>query len=168
MSDCLLTISAPFFAIQNLHILRNIHFISSRLGKDSFSQYVFVHLTSIDILSKYLVQAEAFLREIRPTDFGRISDHPYERCQDLYFFNTAEHFTLVLSPKTSEELLLGAAFPYLGTRSDSRLLELFEAAHSVVLAIFCASQNHELVVKNLPPYLDTLFEVSGICPFNQC
>ena len=121
---------------------------------------MFVHLTAIDILSKYPVQAEAFLRDIRPTELGRIPEHPAERSQDLFFLDTSEHFTLTLPPQICETLLLDAALPYLGTGSDSRLLELFETAHSVVLAIFSAPQNYSIVVKHLPMYLNSLFGVS--------
>ena len=58
--------------------------------------------------------------------------------------------------------LLGTALLYLGTGSDSKLLELFEAAHSVVLAIFSAPQNHSLLAKHLPMYLDSVFTVSHV------
>ncbi|MGI4812166.1 MAG: hypothetical protein ACRYGG_02310, partial [Janthinobacterium lividum] len=127
-----------------------MYFISCRLGQNSFSQHIFVYLTSIDILSKYPIQAEAFLREIRPSEFGHIPENPHARCLDLFFLNTAEHFTLVLPPAVNESLLIGAASPYIGTGSDARLMEIFEAAHSVMLAVFSTPQNHVIANNHLP------------------
>lgn len=150
---------APFMAVQTLHILRDLHFISSRMGANSFAQYSFVCLTAIDILSQYPVQTEAFLREIRPTSEGTIPQHPLDRCLDLYFLNTAEHFAIILSPQSSEELLVKAATPYLSLAGDSRLFEIFEAAHSTMLAVLLAPQNADLLARHIHPYISTLFGV---------
>ena len=155
----LLTKLDPFLAVQTLHILRNLHFISSRLGASGFSQYTFVYLTAIDVLTTYTVEAESFLHEIRPAAIGNISQHPLERCYDLYFLNTAEHFPLVMSMQVNEELLVKAAAPYLGLGGDQRLIEAFEAAHSVMLAVFAAPQNTDLTIRHIRPYFDVLFEV---------
>jgi hypothetical protein len=152
----------PFIAVQSLHTLRNVFFIASRIGHRSFSQFNFVYTASIDMLARYPRQVEAFLQDIRPKEFGKISEHPYERCRDLYFLNTSENFTLDLPEDINEELLLGAALPYLGTGGDSRLNEIFEAAHSVYLAVFSAPQNYNITAKHLPFYIQTLFEVSSI------
>ena len=156
---------APSIATQSLHTLRNLYFVSSRLGHNSFSQFNFVFNASLDILSKYVIEAQSFLREIKPKEFGRIPDHPHERCCDLFFLNAAEHLTLDLPPQSCEELLLGAASPYLGMGGDARLNEIFEAAHSVVLAVFSAPQNYELTTSRLPSYLDTLFQVRTFVMF---
>jgi hypothetical protein len=147
-------------ASQALQILRDLHFISSRSGANAFSQYAFVYYAAIDILSQYPVQAEAFLQDIRPAEIGAIPQHPLDRCHDLYFLNTAEHFPLMLTPQGNEQLLIRAAMPYLGVGGDQRLLETFEAAHSVMLAVFLAPQNVELVISHVRPYIDALFQVS--------
>ncbi|KAI4135132.1 MAG: hypothetical protein LQ347_000920 [Umbilicaria vellea] len=150
---------APFMAIQTLHILRNLYFVSSRLGQNASSQYIFVYFTAIDILHNYPLPAEAFLREIRPAELGRIPAHPLDRCHDLYFLNVAEHFTLVLSPQTNEDLLIAATMPYLSAGNDPRLLEIFEAAHSVMLAVLATPQNTDLSAKHIPFYIEALFKV---------
>lgn len=98
--------------------------------------------------------------EVRPVEGGRIPQHPLDRCLDLFFLNTAEHFALVLSPEANENLLLEAAMPYLGVGDDRRLIEIFEAAHSVVLAVFSAPQNSDIVSKCIHHYIHSLFEVS--------
>jgi len=158
----MLTKSAPLIAIQTLHSLRNLYFISSRLGQIPFSQHTFVYLTCIDILSPFPAQAEAFLQEIRPTDTARIPEHPQQRCLDLYFLNTAEHLAFFLPSTTSENLLVQAATPYLATGNDPRLLEIFEAAHSVMLAVFACPQNQSIVVHHLLNYIENLFAVGLI------
>ncbi|KAJ5802339.1 Pentaxin [Penicillium pulvis] len=151
--------SAPYLSMQSLHILRNLYFISSRTGQNGSSQQSFVFLAAIDILSQYPDLAENFLRSIKPADLGQIPDHPVERCLDLFFLNTAEHFPMVLSPQANEDLLLSAAFPYLAAGANSLLLEIFEAAHSVVLVVFAIAHNSELAAKHLPFYIDNLFAV---------
>ena len=145
--------------IQTLRALRNLYFISSRGGQSRFSQYQFVTLTAVDILTQYPVEAEAFLRDTQGTSQGRISQHPHDRCQDLFFLNTAEHFASTLSSQANEGLLIRAAKPYLGLEGDLRLLEIFEAAHSVMLAVFSAPQNAELVLIHIHPYVEALFKV---------
>ncbi|KAF2423093.1 hypothetical protein EJ08DRAFT_596398 [Tothia fuscella] len=150
---------APGMVCQALHSLRNLYFVSSRLGTDSFSQYTFVYLSAIDILGNYPTQAEAFLHDIRPSLPGQIPTSPLERCLDLYFLNTAEHFTLILSSQTSEDLLVSAAIPYLAAGGNNNLLPVFEAAHSVMLAVFSAPQSVALAGKHLPFYVDALFRV---------
>ncbi|KAK5001049.1 hypothetical protein LTR66_000181 [Elasticomyces elasticus] len=151
--------TAPTMATQSLSILRNLHFISSRLGSTSLSQYTFVSLTAIDILSTYPAVAEAFLYSIKPNVLGQIPPHPLDRQLDLYFLDTAEHFALTLSPPVNEELLIAAAMPYLAAGGSNRLLPIFEAAHSMVLAVLAAPQSADLAAKHLPFYADALFQV---------
>lgn len=150
---------APFIAMQSLHILRNLYFITSRVGQNASSQYTFVNLVAIDILTQYPDLAENFLRTIKPAELGQIPEHPLERCLDLFFLNTAEHFTLTLPPQSNEELIISAALPYLAAGGNNALLEIFEAAHSVVLAVFAAPQNADVAAKHLPFYVDNLFAV---------
>ncbi|KUL89928.1 hypothetical protein ZTR_02859 [Talaromyces verruculosus] len=150
---------APFIAVQSLHILRNLYFITSRTGQTSSSQYSFVNLVAIDILAQYPELAENFLRTIKPIELGQIPPHPLERCLDLFFLNTSEHFALILPPLANEELIIAAATPYLAAGGNNHLLEIFEAAHSVVLAVFSAPQNADITAKHLPFYVDNLFAV---------
>ncbi|KAF9893424.1 hypothetical protein FE257_010736 [Aspergillus nanangensis] len=151
--------SAPFLSMQALHILRNLYFISSRIGPNSSSQHMFVTLTAVDILSQYPDLAENFLRSIKPNELGQVPAHPLERSLDLYFMNTAELCTSVITTKCSEELVISAALPYLPAGGNNHLLEIFEAAHSVVLAVFAIPENAAIAAKNLPFYIDNLFAV---------
>jgi hypothetical protein len=148
---------APATATQTLIILKNIHFISSRLGPNAFSAYTFVNLASIDILSRYRIETRTFLRIIYPSQAGQIPTNPFQRNLDLFYLNTSEHFTLTLSPEDSESLIVIPASPYLNPTANANLLEIFEAAHSAMLAILAAPQNADLTAKVLPFYVESLF-----------
>ncbi|EDU42459.1 conserved hypothetical protein [Pyrenophora tritici-repentis Pt-1C-BFP] len=150
---------APILASQALQILRHLYFITSRLGPASFSQHTFVYLTAIDILSAYPNHSDKFIKAIAPQQLGQIPRHPFDRILDLYFLNTAEHFTLVLSTATNEDLLVASAVPYLAAGENRHMLPVFEAAHSVMLAVLSAPQSAEITAKHLPFYIDALFSV---------
>ncbi|KAL4778312.1 hypothetical protein BJX76DRAFT_362856 [Aspergillus varians] len=151
--------SAPFISMQALHILRNLFFVSSRVGSNSSSQHMFVTLAAVDILAQYPDLTENFLNSIKPSELGQIPAHPLDRCLDLFFLNTSELFTTVVSPKFSEDLFIQAAVPYLPAGGNNHLLEIFEAAHSLALAVFAIPNNATLAAKYLPFYVDNLFAV---------
>jgi hypothetical protein len=150
---------APVLTTQALHTLRHLYFVTSREGPASFSQHTFVYLTAIDILSAYPLHADKFLKSIAPSHLGQIPRHPLDRILDLYFLNTAEHFSLVLSTTTNEDLLVGSAVPYLAAGGNHDMLPIFEAAHSVMLAVLSAPQSADITAKHLPFYIDALFKV---------
>jgi len=150
---------APMLASQALHTLRHLYFITSRLGPASFSQHTFVYLAAIDILAAYPNHTDKFLKSIAPQQLGQIPRHPLDRILDLYFLNTAEHFTLILSPATNEDLLVASAVPYLAAGENRHILPVFEAAHSVMLAVLSAPQSADITAKHLPFYIDALFSV---------
>lgn len=153
------TTGAPFISMQALHVLRNLYFISCRVGQNSSTQHTFVTLAAVDILSHYPDLAENFLKSIKPSESGQIPAHPLERCLDLFFLNTSELFAIVVSPKLAEDLLIQAAMPYLPAGGNNHLLEIFEAAHSLVLAVFAIPNNAAVAAKHLPFYIDNLFAV---------
>ncbi|KAL8841444.1 MAG: hypothetical protein Q9170_000907, partial [Blastenia crenularia] len=157
-SDFKVKHDAPSSAILVLKTLRHISFITSRLRTDMLSHYSFVYLTAIDILSRCPKDAEQFLTEIQPFKSGQIPQHPLDRSMDLYFLNTAEHFAPVLDSKMAAELLILAASPYLNIDGDSRLIGLFEAAHSVMLAVLATPHNGELALSRVEPYFKFLFQ----------
>ncbi|GAB7354492.1 hypothetical protein MBLNU459_g4962t1 [Dothideomycetes sp. NU459] len=151
--------NAPHIAQEALHSLRNLSFVLARIGSVAFSQYTFTYLAAIDILANYPVETESFLQTVAPSEIGGIPRHPLDRCLDLFFLNAAEHFTLVVSPKLNEDLLIPAAGPYLVAGGNTNLLPIFEAAHSVMLAVFSAPQNVDITAHHLPFYVDALFKV---------
>lgn len=149
--------NASKLAAQCLHILRAMYFVSHRFGQTSSAQYVFVNFTAIDIMNRYPQDAELFLASIRPSQPPRISTHPLDRTLDLFLLNLAEHFTLSVSSETNAQLL-DAALPYIQTQGDRRLGELYEAAHSLVLAVFAAPQSSHITSQHLPFYVETLLQ----------
>ncbi|RDL38151.1 uncharacterized protein BP5553_05584 [Venustampulla echinocandica] len=149
---------APAVASKSLLALRSIHFISSRMGSNTFSAYTFVNLTSIDILSRFPLQSRDLLKTIYPPEAGQIPMQPLQRNHDLFYLNTAEHFTLILSPSDAESLIVVPTSPYLNPTANVHLLEIFEAAHSSMLAVLAAPQNGALATKILPFYVESLFK----------
>lgn len=149
-------VNAPLLAMQCLHVLHNIHFISTKEGSTGSPQYKFVNFTAIDVLTQFPQAAEKFLRAIGPANLGEIPQHPLDRNLDQFFMDTSEHFTLYISPAANQNLLLAAATPYLAARGQTQLKDLYEAAHSVALAVFAAPQNATVAISRLPFYLDSL------------
>lgn len=58
----------------------------------------------------------------------------------------------------SKELLIPAVTSYLRAGADQNLIPVFEAAHSVTLALFSAPQNTDVTIENIPLYVDLLFK----------
>ena len=150
--------SAPHVAIQTLHILRHLEFVGARLGQTSTAQYTFVNFAAIDILNQYPDHMRNFLQAIRPANVGHIPQHPLDRTNDLFFLNTAEHFTMTASPGMNENLILAAAIPYMSPQSQKVSNDLYEAAHSVALAIFAVPACADLAARQLPAYTETVMQ----------
>jgi hypothetical protein len=150
-------------ASKSLLVLQRIHFISSRLGSNALSAYTFVNLTSIDILSQSALESKLFLESIYPAQAGQIPPSPLQRNLDLFYLNTSEHFTLVLSSQDNETLVVKPALPYIDPSANAHLREIFEAAHSSMLSVLAVPRNADLAAKIMPIYVESLF---GSFPIN--
>lgn len=153
---------APALAASSLHVLRDLSFITSRLGTNAFSALTFVSLTSLDILTTSPSLAAQFLKSIAPTYPGTIPQNALDQCLDLYFLNTAEHFPLLLRPQLTSSLILSSAEPYLSPPKDTSsltptLTELFEAAHSATLSALAAPSMSAEAAIRIPSYASALF-----------
>ncbi|KAL1843399.1 hypothetical protein VTJ49DRAFT_1749 [Mycothermus thermophilus] len=154
--------TAPVVAVKTLHAFRNLYFISSRNGSDAFQAYAFTYLTSLDTLSRYGPASAAFLREIRnPAAAPSIPPHPLHRTLDLFYLNTAEHLPLHLSPADCDLLIVQPAAAYLtppspGEPLSPQMVQLFEAAHSAVLACLSCPHNAGLAAALVPFYAESL------------
>ena len=100
-----------------------------------------------------------FLGSIKPLSSGVVPSHPLDRYNDLCFLNIAEHLTAVVPTSVRTSLLLPAALPYLGIARDSGLIDILEAAHSVVLSTFATSDDVNILETHIGSYVDTLFQV---------
>lgn len=148
---------APVVAAKTLHIFRNLAFVSSR-GNDSFQVFTFSYLTSIDVLARSSEASITFLRDTSPPTTGSISTSALHRTLDLFYLNTAEHLPLNIPPEACEELIIQPATAYLSHSAThtTRMVELFEAAHSAVLSVLSCPQNGPIAVKMAPFYAETL------------
>jgi len=168
---------APLVAHKTLLALRNLYFISSRNSAYAFQVYSFTYLTSLDTLSRYPDAAASFLSSIKPTATappananignanGSLPAHPLHRILDLYYLNVAEHLPLNLPTPSCDSLIIQPALIYLTPSSITspfpnplppRVIELFEAAHSAVLAVLSCPHNAPLTANIIPFYISTL------------
>lgn len=152
--------TASLLAFKALDILRNLHFVSSRQGADSFQVYVFTYVTSIDILSRYPETCVSFLRHALPPPQQPNSPlpTPLDQAHALFYLNTAEHLPLSLPTPEAEALIIAPATAQLSSPSQqySLSLPLFEAGHSAILSTLSCPQHSSLTVGLLPFYIDTL------------
>ncbi|KAL2123883.1 hypothetical protein VTJ04DRAFT_248 [Mycothermus thermophilus] len=153
--------TAPAVAVKTLHALRNLYFISSRNGSDAFQAYAFTYLTSLDTLSRYGPASAAFLRETRNPAGPSVPPHPLHRTLDLFYLNTAEHLPLHLSTPDADALIIQPATAYLtpphpGEPLSPQMVQLFEAAHSAVLATLSCPHNASLAASLVPFYAESL------------
>lgn len=151
--------AAPGIAAKSLHILRNLFFVSSRNGNNAFQVYTFAYLTTIDILSRSVVASEGFLRDTRPSEVAAPTTH-LQRTLDLFYLNVAEHLPLNLSTEAAEFLVIKPASVYLSHDGPMTpaMVELFESAHSAILAVLSYPQHSSLTINMAPFYIVRLFE----------
>ncbi|KAJ3562322.1 hypothetical protein NPX13_g8607 [Xylaria arbuscula] len=148
----------PTLATKTLHVLRNLSFISSRQGGNTFQAYAFTYLTSLDILTRYPNACTLFLQETLPPAMTNVPS-PVHQALALFYLNTAEHLPLSLSTPSVESLVIGPATASLSPTSwlispantppSSLTLELFEH-----LAGRLSSAHFPAAVSSRLPYRD--------------
>ncbi|KAI1502676.1 hypothetical protein F5X99DRAFT_149057 [Biscogniauxia marginata] len=159
---------APSVALKSLRILRNLSFISTRQGAGTFQVYTFTYLTSLDIITRYPDACIAFLQEINvPLPQTNSIPSPVHQALTLFYLNTAEHLPLSLPTPACEDLIVTPATALISPNSwltlpgntnppSALTLELFETAHSCVLAVLSCPQHGRLTVSLIPFYVDAL------------
>lgn len=139
----------PALAQKVLLTLRDIYFIA--LLVPGLPAQSFVHLTSLDLLFASPIHVSQFFSAICPPNRNRdvIPRSPAARTADLYFLNSVEKLTLLLSP---QQILatLDIANPYIShaageipappTCTTANLNDLIESAYSALLACLAAPQ----------------------------
>ncbi|KAI8634717.1 peroxin 8 [Xylariaceae sp. FL1651] len=159
---------APILAVKTLETLRNLSFISSRQGGNTFQVYTFTYLTSLDILTRFPNACVRFLEEtLPPLPQMSVVPSPVHQALTLFYLNTAEHVTLSLPTPLAETLIIAPATAHLSPTSwltspantppSSLTLELFEASHAAVLSVLSCPQHSTLTASLIPFYIDTLF-----------
>ena len=119
-----------------------LYFITSKFGHDGFTTYKQVFYAAMDVLAQNPARCLDLVREIEPSNKD-ISD-PMSRARVVYYLNMVEQ-VVSLMPDEQLEAILRLLSPYL---SDSDHVDLFEASHSVVLAIF---ERNQRISKTLAP-----------------
>lgn len=158
-------IVAPTLATKTLHTLRNLSFISSRGGNNTFQVYTFTYLTSLDILTRYPDACARFLQETLPPPSDTVPP-PVHQALALFYLNTAEHLPLSLPTPSAETLIIAPATSNLSPSSwltspantppSALTLELFESSHAALLSAFSCPQHSALTAPQVPFYIDTL------------
>ena len=150
-------VAAPL-AVKSLDIFRNLSFISSPHASE-FQVYKFTYLASIDTLVQFPEASVTFLQSIKRPGSGSIPVHPLDRTLDLCYLSFAEHLPLKLPSNACDALIVQPAMAYLTNSAaiSGRMVELFEAAHSAILAVLSCPHNGDLTVKLAPFYSETLF-----------
>ena len=156
---------APMLAMKTLHVLRNLSFISSRQGGNTFQVYTFTYLTSLDILTRYPDACTRFLQATLPPSTTNVPS-PVHQALALFYLNTAEHLPLSLSTPSVESLIIAPATTNLSPTSwlispantppSYLTLELFESSHAALLSAFSCPQHSTLTAPLIPFYIDTL------------
>jgi hypothetical protein len=156
---------APTLALKTLHTLRNLSFISSRQGGDTFQVYTFTYLTSLDILTQYPDSCARFLEEVLPLQPSTVPS-PVHQALTLFYLNTAEHLPLSLPGSSAEVLIITPATANLSPTSwltspantppSSLTLQLYESSHAALLSVFSCPQHSPLTAPLVPFYIDIL------------
>ncbi|EGX93657.1 peroxisomal membrane protein Pex17 [Cordyceps militaris CM01] len=151
---------APVIVAKSLQILRNISFISSVNGNDSFQVYTFTYLTSLDVICRSGAACENFLADFRPAEGLSVPSAHLQRTLDLYYLNVAEHMPLSLTTEAADALIIKPATLYLGFdgAASPTMLQIFESAHSAVLSVLSCPQHSALTIQLAPFYIVKLFE----------
>ncbi|KAI3344128.1 hypothetical protein F4824DRAFT_34510 [Ustulina deusta] len=157
--------TAPTLATKTLLVLRNLSFISSRQGGNTFQVYTFTYLTSLDILTRYPDACTRFLQETLPPPTATVPS-PVHQALTLFYLNTAEHLPLSLLTPSVEALVITPATSNLSPTSwlispantppSSLTLEIFESSHAALLSAFSCPQHSTLTAPLIPFYIDTL------------
>lgn len=152
--------AAPAIAAKSLRILRNLYFISSRNGNNAFQVYTFSYLTSLDNVTRSSQACETILTEFRPADGVGLPSNFLQRTLDLFYLNMAEHMPLILSTEAADALIIKPTTAYLSLDGPMTpaVIEIFESAHSAILAVMSCPQHSRLTIDLAPFYIVRLFE----------
>ncbi|BFZ60355.1 hypothetical protein YB2330_001391 [Saitoella coloradoensis] len=129
------------FVVQIMH---NLYFITARIGGDTVATYDFTFRVALDIICQRPGEADKLLTEMAPSVQPETIYHPINMSTSLFFLNMSEHLAPVISPLLFKEIVFPVAQAYMKTPVQVPCRPLFEAAHSVVLALIMAPQMKEM------------------------
>ncbi|KAG6333814.1 hypothetical protein ID866_5274 [Astraeus odoratus] len=145
--------AAPSLSLAVLRTLSHLAFVIEKFGgagHGAFPELKRTFYLALDILAEHQAESEHFVQQSCEglwSDTGNLS-HPVRRAKKAFALSAIEQLISVLSASAIRTFVLPFCSPHL---DDARHREIFEAAHSVVLAILSHSaQNLVEVDKSVP------------------
>ncbi len=156
-------------ASKSLHVLRNLFFISSQKGVNSFEAYHFVQMASLDTITLHPAACVDFLTVIKRT-YQSVATDPLELSMDLFYLQTAEHLPLALPPDACNALVVAPATPYLNPASSvsDRMRELFGGCTCRGPLRDILPRNEALTADLVGSYIERLFTGFTRNPSSYC
>lgn len=144
--------AAPSLALAVLRSLYHLAFVIEKFGgagHNAFPELKRAFYLALDILAGHQSESEHFVQQLCDELWSNAYDlsHPVQRAKKAFGLSAIEQLIPVLTASTIETYVLPFCSPHL---DDTRHRDIFEAAHSVVLAIF--SHFHTQVADSTPPH----------------
>ncbi|TNY22694.1 hypothetical protein DMC30DRAFT_348481 [Rhodotorula diobovata] len=134
--------------------LARTYFVALQFGQGGFEAWRAVLAGLVESTTAVAVSpAEALVRSLEPARAGP-HKRAVERAEATFWLNTAEQVMRALGDEYVERVVLKGCRPYL---DDAAFRDSFEAAHSVVLAVF--STGKRCVCDVAPWYIDLLLRI---------
>ncbi|KAI6114154.1 hypothetical protein F5141DRAFT_1195176 [Pisolithus sp. B1] len=145
-----LVMSAPSLALAVLRGLYHLAFVIENFGgagHNAFPELKRAFYLALDILAEHKAESEHFVQQLCEELWSNAYDlsHPVQRAKKAFGLSAIEQLIPVLAGSTIETFVLPFCSPHL---DNARHRDIFEAAHSVVLAIF--SHFHTQVADSTP------------------
>ncbi|KAL4080947.1 hypothetical protein J3A83DRAFT_4203554 [Scleroderma citrinum] len=164
---------APLLALSVLRNLSHLAFVIQKFGgagHGAFQELKRAFYLALDILAVHKAESEHFVQQLCEGLWSNPHDlsHPVQQAKKAFALSAIEQLVPALSTPTIKTFVLPFCSPHL---NDTSHREIFEAAHSVVLAIFShGAQNpidtqHEqegvFIATWVPFYVQCLIENSA-------
>ncbi|KAI6005352.1 hypothetical protein EDC04DRAFT_2882826 [Pisolithus marmoratus] len=144
--------TVPSLALAALRSLYHLAFVIEKFGgagHSAFPELKRAFYLALDILAGHKADSEHFVRQLCEEMWSNGYDlsHPTQKAKKAFVLSAIEQLIPVLTASTIETYVLPFCSPHL---DDAHHRDIFEAAHSVVLAIF--SHCHTQVADSTPPH----------------
>lgn len=157
--------SSAYFASKIIFVLSPVYFIIQELGLGGgFSEYNFVYLTSIDIITenankRELKELEQSIRHLAGTcNIGSVETNFVERGKVIYLLDLFEHIVhLDLGIGIVDSIILPTTTTFLNPKTTNyeTIRPVFESAHCVMLAYLKSPRKHSQSAL-IPSYFESV------------
>ncbi|KAI6030700.1 hypothetical protein F5J12DRAFT_918847 [Pisolithus orientalis] len=144
--------AAPSLALAVLRSLYHLAFVIEKFGgagHSAFPELKRAFYLPLDVLAGHKAESEHLVQQLCEESWSNAYDlsHPVQRAKKAFALSTIEQLIPVLPTSGIETYVLPFCSPHL---DDARYHDVFEAAHSVVLAIF-SHYHHTQVTSSTSP-----------------